>query len=128
MASRRPSSVKVKQNDTLVSIDSDDTINNYEYTTAASPPSTLPWNDTLATQQINDLDALTSSSMMDILSKDANNIKSLPDINAAVIVPGFMTGKDEFNSLASSLTNMGIPTVVVPMPSWHWLPSWVDVV
>ena len=106
MASRRPSSVKVKQNDTLVSIDNDDTINNYEYTTAASPPSTtLPWNDTLATQQINDLDSLTSSSMMDILSKDANNIKSLPDINAAVIVPGFMTGKDEFNSLASSLTN-----------------------
>lgn len=121
MASMRPSSVE--HNDTLALIDNDDTINNYEHTTSASPPSTtLPWNDTLATQQINDLDALTSSSMMDTLSKDANNIKSLPDINAAVIVPGFMTGKDEFNSLASSLTNMGIPTVVVPMPSWHWLP------
>lgn len=120
MASRRPSSVK--QNDTLVLIDNDDTIND-DHTTAAFPPSTLPWNNTLATQQINDLNALTSSSTMDVSSKAATNIKSLPDINAAVIVPGFLTGQDEFTSLANSLTNMGIPTVVVPMSNWHWLPT-----
>lgn len=49
-------------------------------------------------------------------------IPSLPNVNAAVIVPGFLTGKDEFIPLAQSLTAKGIPTVVVPMPNWHWLP------
>ncbi|EED93028.1 hypothetical protein THAPSDRAFT_262296, partial [Thalassiosira pseudonana CCMP1335] len=39
-----------------------------------------------------------------------------------VIVPGFLTGRDEFIPLAESLTAKGIPTVVVPMPNWHWLP------
>ena len=46
----------------------------------------------------------------------------LPNIRAAVIVPGFLTGKDEFRPLAKSLTRMGIPSVVVPFPNWHWLP------
>lgn len=49
-------------------------------------------------------------------------LPSLPNVKAAVIVPGFLTGKDEFISLAQSLTAKGIPTVVCPMPNWHWLP------
>ena len=55
-------------------------------------------------------------------SNTGGSIPSLPNINAAVIVPGFLTGKDEFIPLAQSLTARGIPTVVVPMPNWHWLP------
>lgn len=50
------------------------------------------------------------------------NVPFLPDICAAVIIPGFLTGKDDFVSMANSLNSMGIPTVVVPMPTWHWLP------
>lgn len=50
------------------------------------------------------------------------SLPPLPDIRAAVIVPGFLTGKDEFVPLAESLNNIGIPTAVVPMPNWHWLP------
>lgn len=48
--------------------------------------------------------------------------RTLPDIKAAVIVPGFLTGADEFKPLAAELTSRGIPTIAVPMPSWHWLP------
>ena len=55
-------------------------------------------------------------------SHAGGSLPSLPNINAAVIVPGFLTGKDEFIPLAQSLTARGIPTVVVPMPNWHWLP------
>lgn len=45
------------------------------------------------------------------------------DLKAAVIVPGFLTGADEFADLCHVLTNKcGIPTVTVPMPNWHWLP------
>lgn len=50
------------------------------------------------------------------------HLPSLPNIRAAVIVPGFLAGKDEFLPLARSLTDLGIPSVVVPMPNWHWLP------
>jgi pimeloyl-ACP methyl ester carboxylesterase len=46
----------------------------------------------------------------------------LPNIKAAVIVPGFLTGASDFQSLAQALTDRGIPTVAVPMPNWHWLP------
>jgi len=46
----------------------------------------------------------------------------LPRINSAVIVPGFLSGASDFKSLADTLTSRGIPTVVVPMPVWHWLP------
>lgn len=49
-------------------------------------------------------------------------LPSFPNVKAAVIVPGFLTGKDEFLPLAQSLTAKGIPTVVCPMPNWHWLP------
>jgi triacylglycerol esterase/lipase EstA (alpha/beta hydrolase family) len=55
-------------------------------------------------------------------SHQGGSLPSLPNIKAAVIVPGFLTGKDEFLPLAKSLTSKGIPTVVVPMPNWHWLP------
>jgi len=55
-------------------------------------------------------------------SHQGGTIPSLPNIRAAVIVPGFLTGKDEFLPLAKSLTAKGIPSVVVPMPNWHWLP------
>lgn len=46
----------------------------------------------------------------------------LPRINAAVIVPGFLSGASDFKAMADTLTSRGIPTVVVPMPVWHWLP------
>lgn len=55
-------------------------------------------------------------------SHRGGSIPSLPNIRAAVIVPGFLTGKDEFLPLAKALTAKGIPSVVVPMPNWHWLP------
>ncbi|EJK59709.1 hypothetical protein THAOC_20034 [Thalassiosira oceanica] len=53
---------------------------------------------------------------------EGGSLADLPPIKAAVIVPGFLTGKDEFLPLARSLTEMGIPSVVVPFPNWHWLP------
>mmetsp|Transcript_16010 Transcript_16010/g.34684 ORF Transcript_16010/g.34684 Transcript_16010/m.34684 type:complete len:389 (-) Transcript_16010:118-1284(-) len=55
-------------------------------------------------------------------SSPGGSLPSLPNIRAAVIVPGFLTGRDEFIPLAESLNAKGIPTVVVPMPNWHWLP------
>jgi triacylglycerol esterase/lipase EstA (alpha/beta hydrolase family) len=45
------------------------------------------------------------------------------NICAAVLVPGFLTGADEFQTLCQALTDRGLPTVAVPMPNWHWLPS-----
>jgi len=48
--------------------------------------------------------------------------RTLPDIKAAVIVPGFLTGASEFKSLAADLTARGIPAIAVPMPAWHWIP------
>lgn len=55
-------------------------------------------------------------------SHQGGSLPSLPNIRAAVIVPGFLTGMDEFTDLALMLTDFGIPSVVVPMPNWHWLP------
>ena len=49
-------------------------------------------------------------------------LAAMPRINSAVIVPGFLSGASDFKSLADTLTARGIPTVVVPMPVWHWLP------
>jgi len=51
------------------------------------------------------------------------NENEFDNICAAVIVPGFLTGEDEFQSMCQSLTEKGIPTVAVKMPNWHWLPS-----
>jgi hypothetical protein len=50
-----------------------------------------------------------------------NNIDTT-NIQAAVLVPGFLTGADEFKAVCSLLTAKGIPTVAVPMPNWHWIP------
>lgn len=44
------------------------------------------------------------------------------NIKAAVLVPGFLTGAEEFRTLCAELTEGGLPTVAVPMPNWHWLP------
>jgi hypothetical protein len=44
------------------------------------------------------------------------------DLCAAIIVPGFLTGASEFQPLANELTKLGIPTIPLPMPNWHWLP------
>eukprot|EP00614_Pseudopedinella_elastica_P020122 CAMPEP_0172646640 /NCGR_PEP_ID=MMETSP1068-20121228/240345_1 /TAXON_ID=35684 /ORGANISM="Pseudopedinella elastica, Strain CCMP716" /LENGTH=326 /DNA_ID=CAMNT_0013460905 /DNA_START=1411 /DNA_END=2391 /DNA_ORIENTATION=- len=46
----------------------------------------------------------------------------LDDCNAAIIVPGFLSGSSDFLPLAKLLTARGIPTTVLPMPVWHWLP------
>ena len=46
----------------------------------------------------------------------------LPNINAAVIVPGFLTGADELQPLVDNLNARGIPSIAVPFPNWHWIP------
>lgn len=54
---------------------------------------------------------------------DPASSAALPPITAAVIIPGFLTGRAELEPLARSLTERcGIPSVVVPMPAWHWIP------
>ena len=49
------------------------------------------------------------------------------NLQAAVLVPGFLTGADEFKDLCETLTAAGLPTVAVPMPNWHWIPCLVRV-
>eukprot|EP00804_Cyclotella_cryptica_P028128 CCRYP_011010-RA/>CCRYP_011010-RA protein AED:0.06 eAED:0.06 QI:157/1/1/1/0.6/0.5/6/2968/439 len=83
-------------------------------------PPHLPY---LQSIQISSLKTTTVDTKLEAIpSHQGGSIPSLPNIRAAVIVPGFLTGKDEFMPLAKSLTSKGIPTVVVPMPNWHWLP------
>jgi hypothetical protein len=43
-------------------------------------------------------------------------------ICAAVLVPGFLTGAADFESMCRALTEKGLPTVCIGMPNWHWLP------
>jgi triacylglycerol esterase/lipase EstA (alpha/beta hydrolase family) len=50
------------------------------------------------------------------LATGTNNIK------AAVLVPGFLTGANDFKEMVSKLNDQGIPTIAVPMPNWHWIP------
>ena len=47
---------------------------------------------------------------------------TLPKLQAAVIVPGFLSDQSDFETLADALTQRGIPTCVVPMKLWHWVP------
>ena len=49
-------------------------------------------------------------------------VNGFQKIDAAVLVPGFLTGAEEFQPLCRTLTERGLPTVAVPMPNWHWLP------
>ena len=65
---------------------------------------------------------LVSAALVSLTDAFSSPSSSLPPIKAAVIVPGFLTGKDEFQPLADSLTAYGVPSVVVPAPNWHWLP------
>ena len=65
--------------------------------------------------------ALAASESTDITNASNENDK-FENIAAAVVVPGFLTGADEFGPLCQALTEKGIPTVAVPMPNWHWLP------
>jgi hypothetical protein len=49
-------------------------------------------------------------------------VSSFNSIKAAVLIPGFLTGADEFEPLCQELMKRGIPTVAVPFPNWHWIP------
>merc|ERR1719162_1876774 len=56
-------------------------------------------------------------------SKSTTTQSFPPNIKAIVIVPGFLTGASDLQPLADTLTKRyGIPSVCVPMPSWHWIP------
>ena len=46
-----------------------------------------------------------------------------PKLRAAVIVPGFLNAASDYEPLALALTDRGLPSVVVPMPIWHWIPT-----
>eukprot|EP00639_Heterosigma_akashiwo_P018229 CAMPEP_0206399856 /NCGR_PEP_ID=MMETSP0294-20121207/25123_1 /ASSEMBLY_ACC=CAM_ASM_000327 /TAXON_ID=39354 /ORGANISM="Heterosigma akashiwo, Strain CCMP2393" /LENGTH=362 /DNA_ID=CAMNT_0053855845 /DNA_START=12 /DNA_END=1100 /DNA_ORIENTATION=- len=56
------------------------------------------------------------------LSYTLLNPGPLPNVKAAVIVPGFLTGGPEFKPLVDELQRRGIPCAAVPMPNWHWIP------
>lgn len=60
---------------------------------------------------------LHSNPTNDELQEDA-----FENVAAAVFVPGFLTGAEDFEPICRALTERGIPTVAVPMPNWHWLP------
>ena len=47
---------------------------------------------------------------------------STTHLKAAVLVPGFLTGANDFNGMVANLNARGIPTIAVPMANWHWLP------
>lgn len=49
-------------------------------------------------------------------------VTALPRLDAAVVVPGFLSGASDFREMADSLSARGIRTAVVPMAAWHWLP------
>jgi hypothetical protein len=55
------------------------------------------------------------------LSSISSTAVGTKNIKAAVLVPGFLTGAAEFESLCQALTDRGIPTVAVRMPNWHWI-------
>jgi pimeloyl-ACP methyl ester carboxylesterase len=91
---------------------------------------TSPTTTRLSSSSSFDTTGLFSTSTLSS-SSDSNNSDDNDDddednvikIQAAVLVPGFLTGADEFGPLCDLLTQTyGIPTVAVPMPNWHWLP------
>ena len=62
----------------------------------------------------------TIASSVNAFSSVATNNNNI--IKAAVVVPGFLSGADQFRPMVESLNQRGIRTVVVPMPNWHWFP------
>jgi len=66
------------------------------------------------------LSSSSSSSKTTILKQAKSD-----NIQAAVLVPGFLTGANEFKELCQTLTDGGLPTIAVPMPNWHWIPCLV---
>lgn len=66
--------------------------------------------------------SINTSTTNALLTTPPKQINQLPNINAAVIVPGFLTGADELQPLVDSLNAKGIPSIAVPFPNWHWIP------
>jgi hypothetical protein len=64
-------------------------------------------------------DALSSQSLTTKVTKELAN---LPNLKAAILVPGFLTGAAEFQPLVEELNLRGIPTIAVQFPNWHWIP------
>ena len=50
-------------------------------------------------------------------------MSALPPLKAAVIVPGLLSDDKDFIDMAKELTARGLPTAVVPMPVWAWIPQ-----
>lgn len=40
-----------------------------------------------------------------------------------VILPGYLAGSQDYESMANYLTDRGFPSVVVPLQWWEWLPT-----
>mmetsp|Transcript_21428 Transcript_21428/g.38377 ORF Transcript_21428/g.38377 Transcript_21428/m.38377 type:complete len:393 (-) Transcript_21428:163-1341(-) len=97
-------------------------IHSYNNLNAANKAKGAIPHSSSSSNKINVIQRTTLHATTNPSSYQRGSLPSLPDIRAAVVVPGFLTGKNEFLSLSQSLNNMGIPTVVVPMPNWHWLP------
>mmetsp|Transcript_29979 Transcript_29979/g.64203 ORF Transcript_29979/g.64203 Transcript_29979/m.64203 type:complete len:425 (-) Transcript_29979:2323-3597(-) len=90
---------------------------------STSPPSLLWFRSTGSSHR--SVLLLGSSSDDEDFGDDAGDSSfedRFENVAAAVIVPGFLTGADDFEPMCRTLTEKGIPTVAVPMPNWHWLP------
>lgn len=73
------------------------------------------------------MDLLVSLLMMFSVVRTAgalvtSNSADVTNLKVAVLVPGFLTGANDFKGMVAKLNDHGIPTVAVPMPNWHWLP------
>jgi pimeloyl-ACP methyl ester carboxylesterase len=64
----------------------------------------------------------SSSTINDSSDTLITNNMYMENVAAAVLVPGYLTGANDLKSLQRELTAQGLPTVVVPMANWHWLP------
>ena len=91
--------------DTIANLTASDNDNRVDQEVSVlQEPSIFSWNNTLATEQINDLENFiidpSKSSLQDSTIENTWNLPHFPDINAAVIVPGFLTGQEDFKDLA----------------------------
>ena len=65
----------------------------------------------------------TDNNNLNDANNDADIYDDYEDIVAAIIIPGFLTGSQEFETtMVDKLNARKIPTMVVPMPNWHWIP------